>query len=86
MGINLFRRKPAPAPEAVPAAAPTPRYYLVNIAPLLVAMTTQRIREQRARDFARCGIWYGKPLEERLRQEELLRQNILMGERENETI
>jgi hypothetical protein len=82
MGINLFRRKPAPAPIPEPA----PQYYCVNIAPLLAEIATEQIREQRARDFARCGIYYGKPLEERLRQEELLRQNILMGERENVTI
>jgi hypothetical protein len=77
MGINLFRRKPAPAPIPVP----TPQYYCVNIAPLLAELATERIREQRARDFSRCGIYYGKPLEERLRQEELFRQNILTGEK-----
>ncbi|GHV89689.1 hypothetical protein AGMMS50268_01920 [Spirochaetia bacterium] len=97
MGINLFRRKPAAkmadirekvasSSPAHPAATPASRYYLVNIAPLLAELATRRIREQRARDFARCGIWYGKPLEERLKQEELLRQKILQGERENETI
>jgi hypothetical protein len=75
--MPLFgRRKQQPAPE-IPAV---PQLYCVNIAPLLAAITTQRIREQRARDFARYGIYYGKPLEE------LLGQNMIMGERENESI
>ncbi|GHV16130.1 hypothetical protein FACS189493_1390 [Spirochaetia bacterium] len=88
MGINLFRRKSAaePVPTPTPIPVPTPQYYCVNIAPLFAELATQRIREQRARDFARYGIYYGQPLEERLRQEELLRKNIHMGERENEKI
>jgi hypothetical protein len=73
--MPLFgRHTPQPAP--IPALI-EPQYYCVDIAPLLAAIATQRIREQRARGFARYGIYYGKPLEE-------LRQNIRRGG--NETI
>jgi hypothetical protein len=63
--FSKHKQQPVPAPA--PAPAPT-RYCLIDIAPLLADLATRRIREQRARDFARYGIYYGQPLEELLRQ------------------